>query len=352
MERLRIALVAPPWFAVPPTGYGGIERVVSLLADGLVERGHDVTLFASGGSVTSARLVSTFKCPPSEQLGDWTLEAMAVSDAYARHCEFDVIHDHTAIGPIFAPAIQTPVVHTIHGTTHEAARLYAHLAQRLNYVCISADQASSMPSACSTRVIYNGVDVDAYPMNEDPDDYLVFVGRMSPEKGILDAIEIARRTTHRLLVLAKVNEAPEREYFRCTVLPALRGIDAEVLEQPPHEVKVRAYQNAVATLFPIHWREPFGLVMVESMSAGTPVIAYRNGSVAEVVRHGETGYVCDSLGEAVTAVASVRSLSRRACRDHAETQFSAARMVDAHAAMYAELARGGGGLPRRGRWVE
>lgn len=344
--------MAPPWFAVPPTGYGGVERIVSLLADGLVARGHDVTLFASGGSVTGARLVSTFPCPPSEQLGDWALEAMAVSDAYARHREFDVIHDHTALGPIYAAAVATPVVHTVHGTAHQCSRLYAHLAPRLNYICISADQASTMPDVCSTRVIHNGIDVNAYPLNEAPDDYLLFVGRMSPEKGILDAIEIARCTGHRLLILAKINEAPEREYFRCAVLPALRHVDAEVLEQPPHDVKVRAYQNAAATLFPIHWREPFGLVMVESMSAGTPVIAYRNGSVPEVLQHGQTGYVCESLAEAVAAVASVRNLSRRACRDHVEAQFSASRMVDAHETMYAEIARTGGGLPGRIPWVE
>jgi glycosyltransferase involved in cell wall biosynthesis len=196
-----------------------------------------------------------------------------------------------------------------------------------------------MPPGCDSRVIYNAVDTTRYPFNPVPDDYLLFVGRMSPDKGILDAIEIARAARRRLLVLAKINEPPERAYFRDEVLPALRGVDSEVLEQPEERVKVQAYQFATATLFPIAWREPFGLVMVESMATGTPVIAYRAGSVPEIVKHGETGFVCATREQAIAAVEATPSLSRPACRQDVETRFSPELMVRNHERLYAEIVR-------------
>ncbi len=338
LEKLRIGLMAPPWFSVPPTGYGGIERVVSVLAEGLVRRGHDVTLFAAGGSQTGARLVSTFETPPSRQIGNWMVEALSTLDAYAFHRDFDVIHDHSSVGPLVAPFINTPVVHTVHGKLYpEAAALYCRLAHKLSYVCISEDQQSSMPKCTRSTVIHNGIDTCLYPFNGAGGEYLLFVGRMSPDKGVVEAIEIARRTQRRLLILAKINEDSEREYFDSHVVPALDGVDAEVVEHASHEFKAAAYGNALATLFPIKWREPFGLVMTESMATGTPVIAFRNGSVPEVIADGETGFICETVDEACALVERAREIDRRACRERVEALFSGEQMVLRHEELYAEV---------------
>lgn len=343
MPGLKIALIAPPWFAVPPTGYGGIEWVVSLLAEGLVRRGHDVALFASGGSVTAARLLSTYETPPSEKLGDWPIEAAAILDAYALSDRFDVIHDHTLLGLLAARLAEVPVVHTAHGViTPAVAALYERVSRQVRLVTISASQEAAMPPGCARTVIHNGVDLGQFAFSPGAGDYLLFVGRMSEEKGVITALEIARQAGKRLLVLGKVNEPAERVYFESQVRPRLAAAGAAYVEQPLHSVKVAAYQGALATLFPIHWEEPFGLVMVESMACGTPVIAFRRGSVPEVIRHGVTGEICDSVEEAVAAVARVRQLSRQACRDHACENFSAELMVSRYEALYSQVARGKG----------
>jgi len=339
VKRLRIGLVAPPWFAVPPHGYGGIEWVVSSLADGLVERGHDVTLFASGGSRTSARLVSTYAEPPSAALGDAFVESAALLDAYTSRDAFDVIHDHTVLGLLAGATQPMPVVHTVHGLVDpRLARIYERLAGRVHIVAISRDQAASLPPVCTPTVIHNGIRLDRFPMGSgERGGWLLFVGRVNPEKGILEAIEIARRTGRRLRVIAKVNEPNEQEYFREHVAPALETIDHDLLLSATHEEKVAAYQGASATLFPISWREPFGLVMAESMACGTPVIAFRHGSVPEVIADGVTGFVRDTVDEAVEAVAHIGEIDPNRCRARVAELFSAEANVARHEALYLAL---------------
>ncbi|MCC6388197.1 MAG: glycosyltransferase family 4 protein [Dehalococcoidia bacterium] len=339
MKTLRIGLVAPPWFAVPPRGYGGIEWVVSSLADGLAERGHDVTLFASGGSQTSARLVSTYAEPPSAALGDPFVEAPALFDAYANPGQFDLVHDHTILGLIAAATLSIPAVHTVHGlVTPKLARLYEHVAGRIHIVAISRDQASSLPAACEPTVIHNGVSLDRFPLGEgERGNWLLFVGRMSPDKGILEAIEIARRADMPLRVIAKVNEPEERAYFQDHVAPALDTIRHELLLAATHDEKVAAYQSARATLFPIRWREPFGLVMAESMACGTPVIAFRDGAAPEVIADGVTGFVRDTVEEAVEALRHVDEIDPNRCRARVAERFSAEANVARHEALYRRL---------------
>ncbi len=342
MDSLRIGLIAPPWFAVPPKGYGGVEWVVSNLAEGLVARGHKVTLFASGGSRTSAELVTTYATPPSAELGNAYTEAPALIDAYAYWRDFDVIHDHTVLGLVAGSSIPGRVVHTVHGeVVPDIFRIYQHVGERVHFVTVSDNQASTMPPACPVTVIHNGLDLAQFPFSSgSAGSYLLFVGRMSPEKGILSAIEIARRSGRHLRILAKVNEAPEKEYFRSVVKPALDGVDHELAFEVSHEEKVAAYQGAWATLFPIAWPEPFGLVMTESMACGTPVIAFRHGSVPEVIVHGETGFICENVDEAVEAVARVGMVARRACRARVEEHFSAERNIERHEALYQRIAAG------------
>jgi glycosyltransferase involved in cell wall biosynthesis len=335
---LKIALIAPPWFAVPPTGYGGIEWVVSILADGLTARGHEVTLFASGGSRTTARLVSCYEDPPSARLGDWLVETRHTIHAYARASGADIVHDHTLSGLATAAAFPLPVVHTVHGDVNQTLRdYYKDLPPSVHLVSISQSQCRTLPPGISAHVIHNGIDTALYPFSAKPGEYLLFVGRMNATKGVLDAIEIARRTHRRLLILAKVNEPEEAAYFESTVRPALARANVEVRFQVSHEEKAAAYREAFATLFPIHWEEPFGLVMTESMSAGTPVIAYRRGSVPEVIDHGRTGFICETIDEAVEAVSRVPDLDREACRQHVQTTFSAERNVLGHEALYRQI---------------
>lgn len=342
MNSLRIGLLAPPWFAVPPTGYGGIEWVVSNLAEGLIARGHDVTLFASGGSRTSAELVSTYAVPPSAALGDAYVEAPALIDAYQRWRDFDVIHDHTLLGLVAGACLPAAVVHTVHGEVVPGIRrIYEHVADRVQFVTVSNNQASTMPTACPVTVIHNGVNLARFPFApRGRADTLLFVGRMSPEKGILPAIEIARRSGVRLRIMAKVNELPEKEYFESAVRPALQGVAHDLIFDATHEDKVTAYQDALATLFPISWPEPFGLVMTESMACGTPVIAFRRGSVPEVIADGETGFICEDVAEAVRAVGRAGLIDRRKCRQRVEEHFSAERNVENHERLYRRIAEG------------
>lgn len=342
MESLRIGLIAPPWFAVPPTGYGGIEWVVSNLAEGLVRGGHQVTLFASGGSRTRARLVTTYPEPPSRDLGDAFVESPALIDAYSRWRDFDVIHDHTMLGLIAGANLPVPVVHTVHGQVlPKLYHFYEHVAGRVHLVAISHSQAAMLPPSCRQTVIHNGIALERFPFKRKPGgDYLLFVGRMSPEKGILPAIEIARRCDMPLLVLAKINEKPEHDYFEALVRPALREVRHEVFLQTSHEQKVAAYQDAMGTLFPICWPEPFGLVMTESMACGTPVIAFPRGSAPEVIDDGRTGFLCEGVEEAVAAVGRLGEIRREDCRHRVAVHFSADRNVRRHELLYQSMLQG------------
>jgi len=336
---MRIALVAPPWFAVPPAGYGGIERVVHYLAEGLVELGHEVTLFAAGGSKTSGRLVETFEHPPSPLLGDPLIEAEHLMEVFARWREFDIIHDHTRLGSLIAPAVDIPVVHTIHGPLVPEFQRYYERAHKhgVSFICISEHQRSTLPEGISATVIWNAIDLRQWPFGEKPGDYLLFVGRMNPDKGILPAMEIARRAGRRLVICAKINEAEEREYFERHVRPELQKVEHELYFQPPPEKIRELYAGARATLFPICWPEPFGLVMIESMATGTPVIAFRNGSVPEVIDDGVTGRICETIEEAVEAEKTIDQIDRTACRQRVRELFSAPVAVRKHEALYRRL---------------
>jgi glycosyltransferase involved in cell wall biosynthesis len=338
MDHLRIGIIAPPWFAVPPPGYGGIERVVSYLADGLADRGHHVTLFAAGGSRTSGDLAVTVAEPPSHLLGDPMVEARHAAIAYARWREFDVIHDHTVLGLIAGSMLPIPVAHTIHGPiTPELAAFHESTAGKVHLVCISNDQRSSLPPSVTGTVIHNALTPASYPFSEAHGDYLLFVGRMNRGKGILEAIEIARRSRRSLLILAKVNEPDEQCFFDDYVRPALRGVDADLQFQPPEDVRLRAFRDALATLFPISWPEPFGLVMIESMATGTPVIAFPHGSVPEVIQHGRTGFICHDVDDAVDMIECVTTIDSKDCRAHVEQNFDAGLAVSRHEQLYLEL---------------
>ena len=335
---MRIAVLSPVWFPVPPTGYGGIEWVVSLLADGLAEAGHDVTLFASGDSRTEATLASVFDEAPSSHIGETYYELQHALAAYRRADEFDVVNDHTGLlGATLGGLVSTPVVHTVHGPLDEVSlrtyRQIAEVAPRVGLISLSENQRRPGPDLPWVANIYNALDLDDYPFHEEPGEYLLFLGRMSPDKGAHRAIEIARAAGVPIKLAGKKREHAEQAYFDELVKPLL-GDDAEYVGETTHATKVDLLQNARATLFPIDWEEPFGLVMIESMACGTPVIATRRGAVPEVVAEGRSGIVVDTFAEMATALADADRLNPADCRAWVEEHFSAERMTQDYVAAY------------------
>ena len=341
---MRIAQLCPPWLAVPPKGYGGIEWVVSLLADGLAAAGHDVTLFATGDSGTTANLEYILEAAPgSDRINDIMLDAthtmFSLRDAAAR---FDVLHVHSPFSTL-AAAVETsvPAVHTLHGSfTPEMSRLYAQVADRAWFVAISEAQRRTNEALRYAGVVYNGIDVDRYPFVTEKDDYLLFLGRAAPEKGWFRAVETARLTGRRLISAVKISHPTEIEEWEGRIRPILPE-GSEVLGEIGHEEKASLLAHAQAVLFPIDWDEPFGLVMTEAMACGTPVIATPRGSVPEVIADGETGWIVDVESypeEAAERLAKLDSIDPAACRDRVWRLFSKEAMVAGYERVFAEVA--------------
>jgi glycosyltransferase involved in cell wall biosynthesis len=334
---MRIALIAPPWYTIPPSGYGGIEWVVALLADGLTELGHEVTLFAAPGSDTRARLVSPLdEMPPAEAIGDPWYEASHIVSVYEHGDEFDILHDHTGpVGVSVGALSDCPTIHTLHGPfTKQTLMLYSRVARQHWFVAISESQRSMAPENLRwAGVVYNGIPMDRYPFREDKDDFLFFLGRADEEKAPHLAIEAARRAGRRLVMCVTIKNERERRYWEANVEPIL-GDDVELHGECPNDQKADLLARARALLFPIQWEEPFGLVMIEAMACGTPVIAWRNGSVPEVVADGETGFIVSSVDEMAAAVDRVGELDPHTLRAWVEQRFSAEAMVAGYERAY------------------
>ena len=339
---MRIAVLAPPWFAVPPTGYGGIEWIVSLLADGLTTRGHDVTLFASGDSRTKAKLAAVFERAPSELIGRSLPELEHVLSCYERAYDFDVINDHT--GPLAAGLgglVSTPVVHTIHGPLDaELGGVYESLrtvSSNVGLISISLNQRRPKPDLNWVANIPNALDLEHYPCKPHRGDYLLFLGRFNHEKGAHRAVAVAMELGLPLKMAGKMREQREQEYFAEFVEPHL-GNGIEYLGEVNHGTKVELLQNARATLFPIEWEEPFGLVMIESMACGTPVIATRHGAVPEVIGDGTGGVIVDHWQGIAAALERADAIDPVDCRRYAEERFAPERMVADYERAYKEMA--------------
>jgi glycosyltransferase involved in cell wall biosynthesis len=335
---VRIAIVAPVWFPVPPTGYGGIELVVALLADGLVEAGYEVTLFASGGSRTKADLVTPMPEPPDpRELGNPWLDAFHAVSSYLQVGDYDLVHDHAGVvGPVCGALLRgsSPVVHTLHGPWTDPTRLlYGAIARFIHLVAISEAQAAANPDVPYVGTVYNGIDLEGYPFRADKDDYLVYIGRANPDKGPGEAIRLARRAGRPLRMLLKRNEPAEQEYFAAEVAPHL-GPDVELYENVSHEEKVALLGGAAALVFPIRWPEPFGLVMTEAMACGTPVVTTNWGAAPEVVADGITGFRRDAGDDLVDALGRIGEIDPAACRTRVEEYFSAPAMVRGYEAVY------------------
>ncbi len=345
---MRIAMVAPLEIRVPPVAYGGTELVVSLLTEELVRRGHKVTLFASGDSITRAELVSV--CPRflrGTARDRSILNMLNVVSCLERAGEFDVIHNHTAPeGLAMASLVETPMLTTLHGALQgDYVLLFHKYAGWYNTISRSA-KSLLPPKERFAGVVYNAIDCSAYPFNgADREDFLLYLSRISPEKGTHLAIEVARRLGQRLIIAGNV-DTPDQEYFQTQVLPQVDGDLVRYVGEADWHLKQELFCRARCLLAPITWPEPFGLFLVEAMACGCPVVALNRGAVPEVVKHGLSGWVVDSLDEMVEAVNKVDEIDPVACRDHVEKQFNVSRMVDDYLTVYQSIAEGGAGESR------
>jgi glycosyltransferase involved in cell wall biosynthesis len=345
---VKIAQIAPLAESVPPKLYGGTERVVSYLTEELVRVGHDVTLFASGDSMTSARLIAgtprALRLDPSIKDPLPPLVTM-LERLRQRAQEFDVLHFHVESVhlPLFR-SLARKTLTTLHGRLDlpELAPLYREFSE-MPLAAISNSQRSFLPKANWAGTVHHGLSPEVCPLNPSPPRgagrYFAFLGRISPDKGVERAIEIARRTGVRLRIAAKVDAGADERYYRERIAPQLRGPLIEFVGEVDESAKPAFLGNATALLFPIDWPEPFGLVMIEAMSCGTPVIAWRNGAVPEIVDDGVTGFVVDSIEQAVNAAQGLGRIDRRRVRERFEQRFSAARMARDYLALYRTLGR-------------
>jgi glycosyltransferase involved in cell wall biosynthesis len=341
---MRIAQVAPLYESVPPRYYGGTERVVSWLTERLVAMGHEVTLFASGDSVTNAHLVKS--CKKALRLDPDCIDPLAhhvllMEEVFSRAEDFDLIHFHTDYLHFpFTRREKVPCVATLHGRLDipDLVPLYKEFRE-VPVVSISNAQRRPLPWVNWVGTVHHGMAVDELSLHQNKGEYLAFLGRVSPEKGLNRAIEIVIRAGMQLKIAAKVDRA-DREYFEQTIKAALNHPLVEFVGEIGNSKKCEFLGNAAALLFPIQWAEPFGLVMIEAMACGTPVIAYPFGSVPEVLLDGVTGFVVRDVEEAVSALIRIDEIDRRACREHFELNFSSDRMAKEYLNIYQKLVHG------------
>lgn len=341
MVPLKIAQIAPLFESVPPKLYGGTERVVSYLTEELVRQGHDVTLYASGDSITQARLIPP--CPSALRLDDKTVDHLSrhilMVEWLRQHAEdYDIVHSHIDYLPFsIYRRFPTPVLTTLHGRLDlpELQDVFNEFSDAC-VVSISMSQRNPLPQAHWIGNVYHGLPDNLYSFHPKSGDYCAFLGRISPEKRVDVAIEIAVAAGIPLKIAAKVDKV-DAEYFDSVVKPLLAHPLVEFIGEIGDKDKDDFLGNALALLFPIDWPEPFGLVMIEAMACGTPVIATRRGSVSEIMQEGVTGFICESVTESVAALTRLRDFNRQLCRQAFEQRFSSSVMAHNYVTLYREL---------------
>jgi glycosyltransferase involved in cell wall biosynthesis len=338
-RRLRVGLVGPVATVIPAPMNGSVELITSLVCDGLVARGHDVTLFGVSGTQTPAKLHATFESgylDDASGMWPWEMaELLNVAAACERARDFDVIHYQAAYFPMtiaFSRLVNIPLVQTVHHTPVPSQLMMWRKYADTHYVAISDYQASVMSGLRSVTTVRHGLDTHNFPFGAEPDDYLVFLGRFTPGKGVLQAIEVAKRTRRRLMLAA-----PENDYYREQIAPHVDGERVRYLGELDFGAKTRLLARARALVYPVQEPEPFGLVLVEAMACGTPVAALRRGAVPELVAEGVGGCAFDDLDALVAGLPSVDALDRARVREHAVRCFDAETMVDGYERLYARL---------------
>lgn len=352
---MKIAQLVPPWLPIPPQGYGGTERVAYNLIEGLVKRGHEVIVYASGDSKTSGKLVPTVE----KALGNdgnlktsELIQLLALFDCFKQAGQFDIIHSHAGQVPLFlAELTETPTVHTLHGTVSlgEAAPLKRQALERFkhqNFISISNDQRSGFPDLNYVGTVYNGVPLENLPYREHKGTYLAWLGRITPKKGLVEAIKVAHEVKIPLKISAFIDPL-DRPYFESQVKPLIDEGHILFIGELSGDEKLEFLGSALACLFPISWHEPFGLVPVEAMACGTPVVAFARGAMPEVIVDGQTGFLVSGeegilgMAERVRRIAQMDEVSYFAmgkiARKHVEDHFTLERMVEGYESIYKKI---------------
>lgn len=353
-KKLRIAQIAPLWYKIPPEKYGGIELVIHNLTEELVKRGHDVTLFASGDSQTSARLFSV--CPSNLRKNgvEWTDQKytlLNLCEALKKQDEFDIIHSHVDLYDLFfSPFVKTPFISTMHNRImidlmNKKRKIDEHSLRRVEIyrsfprhkiVSISDSQARLADAKVNfVGRVYNGIDLEEFDFNSRGSDHFIWIGRMHKQKGVENAISAAKKAKVKLVLAGRVQkDTREKIYFDEKIKPRLDGENIKFIGEISRKQKSEFFGGAKALLYPIEWDEPFGLVMAEAMACGTPVIAFDRGSARELVKDGKTGFVVKDIGGLKAAIKKIDSIDRRECRKHVENNFTIGKMADGYEEIY------------------
>lgn len=336
-SSMRIGLIVGPWFTVPPEKYGGTERVVDALARALVAAGHEVLLATASDSSCPVPQLPGFGPSEPEDVGLTLSELAHVIRAYREMGGVDIIHDHTVAGPLYAHRpVDVPVVTTIHGQlSPRAATLYRDMAQDTAIIAISHDQCSRVRDVAISAVIHHGLDLSTVSVGAGDGGYVCFVGRMCPDKGLLEAVAVAREAGIPLRIAAKMHAKDEQEYFRDVVKPVL-GPHEDFVGELSDPEKFELMGRAMALINPIQWDEPFGLVMIEALATGTPVVATPRGAAPEIITQGVTGFL-GGINQLPGFVGAAAQLSRAGCRRSVDEYFNAARMAAEHLDLYAAV---------------
>ena len=348
MKKLRIAQIAPLWEPVPPKKYGGIEIMMEKITNELVQRGHEVTLFASGNSKTKAKLKAVFPKSLFEMNVDWfhrSQNLINVSNAFRFADQFDVIHNHAGDNAMFfTQGTKTPVLTTLHNVlphpkSNESDEYitYKYFSRKTNFVSISRNQRTHTDIKFNfVDNVYNGIDVEKFKFAPKSKDYFFWLGRIHHGKGLSEAVEVARKTKQKLIIAGNVTCKSDEEYF-AGIKSKIDGKIIKYVGEVSEKQKIKYLCGAKALLFPIRWEEPFGLVMAEAMACGTPIIAFNRGSVSEVVKHDKTGFVAKSEKEMIRAIENIEKIKREDCRVYVEKNFTIEKMVDNYEKVYRKI---------------
>jgi len=336
---MKILQLAPLWIPVPPYTYGGTELVISWLSDELIKRGHEVTLLASGDSETSAKLI------PIWQKSLWRAHLSAphavLSLMYEKlfeiQEEFDIIHDHCEwyTSP-YSKFLKPPIVTTLHHPLTEEATILYKKFPNVNFIAISKNQRKQGPGINIVKTIYHGLPIERYPFNPKPEDYLLWLSKITPQKGLAEAIEVAKIAGERLIISGIIPEEYQ-DYFEYRLKPLIDGEQIQFVGASDFEKKVSLFQGAKALLYPIRRPEPFGLVVIEAMACGTPVIAYKEGSMPELIKDGKTGFLVNNKEEMANALKRISQINRLTCHRHVVKKFTVEKMVNKYEALYNKL---------------
>ncbi len=336
-RRLRVAMIAPPYFGIPPVAYGGIEAVVADLVDALVGRGHEVTLIGAGRHATRAqRFIATCDSESADRLGELMPELVHAAKVASilDTLDADLIHDHTVTGPLTARGRLTPTVVTAHGSvTGERGDFYRAVGGTVRLIAISHAQRSTAPDLPWTATVHNAIRADTFPYHPEKDEYALFLGRFHPEKAPHLAIDAARAAGIPIVLAGKCSEPFERAYFGQEIAPRV-GPGVTIFGVADATAKRALLAKAACLLFPVTWDEPFGLVMIEAMACGTPVVALRRGAAPELIVDGQTGIIVDRPDDLPDAIAQARQLDPAVCRKHVETNFTVEVMAASYEAVY------------------